>query len=125
MFRPAARFLTGPRPPDFFAARFLAAVILPPLLFFAINELLDLSSLSPNAIGHRVVATCADEFSLTSSVQKSRVTSHPHSSKQVQNQKDHQDHSDNPHASTPPPSPISVIAAATPKHQHEDNNQQD
>src|SRR4029077_11319522 len=42
MFRPAARFLTGPRPPDFFAARFLAAVILPPLLFFAIlNELLD------------------------------------------------------------------------------------
>src|SRR6267378_7261359 len=36
MFRPAARFLTRPRPPDRLAARFLAAVILPPLLFFAI-----------------------------------------------------------------------------------------
>src|SRR5882762_3302626 len=36
MFRPAARFLIAPRPPDFLAARFLAAVILPPLLFFAI-----------------------------------------------------------------------------------------
>jgi hypothetical protein len=36
MFRPAARFLIGPRPPDLFEARFLTAVILPPLLFFAI-----------------------------------------------------------------------------------------
>jgi hypothetical protein len=36
MFRPAARFLIAPRPPDLLAARFLAAVILPPLLFFAI-----------------------------------------------------------------------------------------
>ena len=33
---PARRFLTLPLPPGFFAARFLAAVILPPLLFFAI-----------------------------------------------------------------------------------------
>jgi hypothetical protein len=36
MFLPAARFLTEPRPPADLAARFLAAVILPPLLFFAI-----------------------------------------------------------------------------------------
>ena len=36
IFRPALRFLTEPRPPRAFAARFLAAVILPPLLFFAI-----------------------------------------------------------------------------------------
>ena len=36
MFRPARRFLTRPRPPADLAARFLAAVILPPLLFFAI-----------------------------------------------------------------------------------------
>ena len=36
IFRPALRFLTEPRPPRDFAARFLAAVILPPLLFFAI-----------------------------------------------------------------------------------------
>ena len=41
IFRPALRFLTGPFPPVFFAARFLAAVIRPPLLFFAIlNHLL-------------------------------------------------------------------------------------
>src|SRR4029077_16129048 len=40
MFRPAARFLIGPRPPDLFEARFLAAVILPPLLFFAILKVL-------------------------------------------------------------------------------------
>jgi len=33
-FRPALRFLTGPFPPGLFAARFLAAVILPPLLLF-------------------------------------------------------------------------------------------
>jgi len=38
MFRPAERLLIGPRPPDLLAARFLAAVILPPLLFFAIWE---------------------------------------------------------------------------------------
>jgi hypothetical protein len=36
IFLPALRFLTGPFPPADFAARFLAAVILPPLLFFAI-----------------------------------------------------------------------------------------
>ncbi len=36
IFRPAERFLTGPRPPALLAARFLAEVILPPLLFFAI-----------------------------------------------------------------------------------------
>jgi uncharacterized membrane protein len=36
MFLPAARSFTGPFPPGFFAARDLAAVILPPLLFFAI-----------------------------------------------------------------------------------------
>ena len=36
MFRPARRFFTGPRPPADLAARLLAAVILPPLLFFAI-----------------------------------------------------------------------------------------
>jgi hypothetical protein len=36
MLRPARRFLTGPRPPVDLAARLLAAVILPPLLFFAI-----------------------------------------------------------------------------------------
>jgi len=36
MLRPARRFLTRPRPPADLAARLLAAVILPPLLFFAI-----------------------------------------------------------------------------------------
>jgi hypothetical protein len=36
IFRPTLRFFTGPRPPAAFAARFFAAVILPPLLFFAI-----------------------------------------------------------------------------------------
>lgn len=35
IFRPAGRFLTIPFPPDPLAARFLAAVIRPPLLFFA------------------------------------------------------------------------------------------
>jgi hypothetical protein len=35
IFRPALRFLTGPFPPGAFAARFLAAVILPPRLFLA------------------------------------------------------------------------------------------
>jgi hypothetical protein len=41
ILRPAGRFLTNPFPPGAFAARFLAAVILPPLLFFAIlNHLL-------------------------------------------------------------------------------------
>lgn len=34
IFRPAFRLLTGPLPPLRLAARFLAAVILPPLLFF-------------------------------------------------------------------------------------------
>ena len=36
IFRPAGRFLTIPFPPGPFAARRLAAVILPPRLFFAI-----------------------------------------------------------------------------------------
>jgi hypothetical protein len=40
MFLPARRFLTIPLPPGLFLARFLAAVILPPLLFFAIFYLL-------------------------------------------------------------------------------------
>jgi hypothetical protein len=35
ILRPAGRFLTGPLPPAVFAARPLAAVIRPPLLFFA------------------------------------------------------------------------------------------
>jgi hypothetical protein len=35
ILRPAGRFLTRPLPPADFAARFLAAVIRPPLLFFA------------------------------------------------------------------------------------------
>jgi len=66
MFRPAARFLIAPRPPDFFAARFLAAVILPPLLFFAIlNLLLDLFSPYPNALVRRVLAGPAGKFFLT------------------------------------------------------------
>jgi len=38
MFRPARRLLTGPPPPVDLPARPLAAVILPPLLFFAILE---------------------------------------------------------------------------------------
>jgi hypothetical protein len=37
ILRPAGRFLTIPFPPGPLAARFLAAVIRPPLLFFAIN----------------------------------------------------------------------------------------
>jgi hypothetical protein len=36
IFLPAVRFLTRPLPPGAFAARRLAAVILPPLDFFAI-----------------------------------------------------------------------------------------
>jgi hypothetical protein len=36
ILRPAGRFLTRPFPPGDFAARRLAAVILPPLLFLAI-----------------------------------------------------------------------------------------
>jgi hypothetical protein len=39
IFRPVLRFFTGPRPPGAFAARRLAAVILPPLLFFAMIEI--------------------------------------------------------------------------------------
>src|SRR5476649_1431610 len=34
IFLPAMRFLIGPFPPGFFAARVFAAVILPPLVFF-------------------------------------------------------------------------------------------
>jgi hypothetical protein len=53
MFRPARRFLTGPRPPADLAARFLAAVILPPLLFFAIlkSPLESLFQVLPLLIG--------------------------------------------------------------------------
>jgi hypothetical protein len=40
IFKPAGRLLIGPLPPGDFAARFLAAVILPPLLFFAIVMIL-------------------------------------------------------------------------------------
>src|ERR1700732_4785188 len=66
MFRPAARFLIAPRPPCLFAARFLAAVILPPLLFFAILDLLFvLFSPYPNALVPRVVAGPAGGFSLS------------------------------------------------------------
>ncbi len=36
MFLPAGRFRTRPRPPDDLDARLFAAVIRPPLLFFAI-----------------------------------------------------------------------------------------
>jgi hypothetical protein len=36
MCKPAGRSFIGPLPPGIFAARLLAAVILPPLLFFAI-----------------------------------------------------------------------------------------
>jgi hypothetical protein len=39
ILRPAGRFLTSPFPPGPLAARFFAAVILPPLLFFAIVSL--------------------------------------------------------------------------------------
>ena len=63
MFRPAARFLIAPRPPDLFAARFLAAVILPPLLFFAIlNLLFDLFFPYRNALVLRVVASLDAKF---------------------------------------------------------------
>ena len=37
IFLPAGRFAIGPLPPGLFAARFLAAVIRPPLLFFAMG----------------------------------------------------------------------------------------
>lgn len=39
---PAARFLIVPFPPGRLAARFLAAVILPPLVFFAISNLQEI-----------------------------------------------------------------------------------
>jgi hypothetical protein len=39
ILRPALRFATRPFPPADFAARRLAAVILPPLLFFAMCEI--------------------------------------------------------------------------------------
>jgi hypothetical protein len=58
-------------------------------------------------------------------VQKSPVTSHTQSAEQVQNQQDDQDHSDNPNASTPPPSPISVIASTAAKQEQQNNNQQE
>ena len=37
ILRPAGRFATGPLPPGALAARFLAAVIRPPLLFLAMG----------------------------------------------------------------------------------------
>jgi hypothetical protein len=53
IFRPAGRFFTGPLPPLDFAARLFAAVIRPPLLFFAIMVFwfLDLPALSPITMG--------------------------------------------------------------------------
>jgi hypothetical protein len=128
MFRPAARFLIAPRPPDLFAARFLAAVILPPLLFFAIlNLLFDLFSLYPNALVLRVVAGRAGNFSRTPAGSKIPATSHIqlHSAEQVQNQQDDQNQPDNPYASARPPSPVSVIASAAAKQKQQHNNQQD
>jgi hypothetical protein len=61
MFRPARRFFTGPRPPADLAARFLAAVILPPLLFFAILKIITyifsgfVSSLYPEGFASYVL----------------------------------------------------------------------
>ena len=49
ILRPALRFLTGPFPPGVSAARALAAVILPPLLFFAISEFTSLIPFFPLA----------------------------------------------------------------------------
>lgn len=46
IFRPALRLLTRPFPLVDFAARFLAAVVLPPLLFFAICASLSLQLLA-------------------------------------------------------------------------------
>jgi hypothetical protein len=124
MFRPAARFLIGPRPPDFFEARFLAAVILPPLLFFAILKfLLDFFSPTANALVRRIVPGRAGGFDSHSRKYKISVTSHPQSAEQVQNQQDDQDYPDNPNASARPPSPISVIASAAAKQEHQNNNQ--
>jgi hypothetical protein len=56
IFRPTLRFLTGPFPPGFFAARFFAAVILPPLLFFAIVSFPP-SLLEMNAVAWQVGQT--------------------------------------------------------------------
>jgi hypothetical protein len=42
--RPAGRFLTNPFPPALSVARFLAAVIRPPRLFFAINAFTSIDS---------------------------------------------------------------------------------
>jgi hypothetical protein len=128
MFRPAARFLIAPRPPVLFAARFLAAVILPPLLFFAIlNLLFDLFSPYPNALVPRVVAGRAGKFSLTPAGSRIPAASHIHlhSAEQVQNQQDDQNQPDNPYASARPPSPISVVASTAAKQKQQDNNQQD
>ena len=128
MFRPAARFLIAPRPPDRFAARFLAAVILPPLLFFAIlNLLFDLLSPYPSALDSQVVAGRAGKFSRTPAGSKIPAKSHIqlHSAEQVQNQQDDQNQPDNPYASACPPSPISVITSTAAKQEQQHNNQQD
>jgi hypothetical protein len=120
MLRPAARFLIAPRPPDFFAARFLAAVILPPLLFFAIlNYLLDL--FSPTPLVESSPALPVNSLSLPLP-QKSPFTSHAHSAEQVHDQQDDHDQPDNPYPSARAPSPISVIASAAPEQQHKHKN---
>jgi hypothetical protein len=48
IFFPAFRPFTGPRPPADFFARLFAAVILPPLLFFAILFSPHFSFFDPN-----------------------------------------------------------------------------
>src|SRR5262249_41460722 len=47
ILRPAGRFLTGPLPRGAFAARLLAAVILPPRVFFDMGELLGENGTMP------------------------------------------------------------------------------
>jgi uncharacterized membrane protein len=61
MCLPAGRFFTIPFPPGIFAARRLAAVILPPLLFFAIlntslNCLVFLAIVIPVALSYSIDA---------------------------------------------------------------------
>lgn len=56
MFLPAFRLATLPLPPGFFAARFLAAAIRPPLLFFIVqppvSAMVDRSSTSSVCRSH-------------------------------------------------------------------------
>jgi hypothetical protein len=63
MCLPAGRSFTGPFPPGFFAARDLAAVILPPLLFFAmlntsLNGLVSVVIVIPVSLSHRIDSPC-------------------------------------------------------------------